>query len=94
MVHYLRTENNRTIIECEVTQKDLSSYVSIPEYSNLLINSEDGNTLIWDFDELHNIRSWWWEKEEDSGDCKSCDDFVGEQYRRVGKKYNLNYITD
>ena len=43
MVHFLRTEKNITIIECEAWQGDLSAATNINEYSKMLlwIHSED-----------------------------------------------------
>jgi len=91
MIHYLRTKNNRTIIECEVTHNDLHSYIDVEQYSKILIESDKKNVIVWDFDELHNIRRIWFENEDDS---TGINDFVSNEYRRVAKKYDLNYITD
>lgn len=96
MTHYLRNENNRTIIECETFKKlkedyDLSSNIDVAEYSDLLyFNQDKFNEIKWDFDSLHNIRREWFEGFNEG----SMDDFVKEYYTRVAKKYNLNYITD
>jgi hypothetical protein len=43
---------------------------------------------------LDQIRGWWWEGAEDSGDYESIDDFVKEKFIAVAKKYDLNYVTD
>ena len=92
MIHFLRDAKNRTIIECEVYGDDLSSAISIPEYSYLLLESNDPNTLMWDFDELDNLRRIWFEGAED--DYQSMNEFVIQYYSRVAKKHNLNYVTD
>ena len=96
MVHYLRDERNRTIIECETFNKlsenpDLSSSIDVAEYSDLLyFNQDKFNEIKWDFDLLHNIRRDWFEGFNEG----SIDNFVKDYYSRVAKKYNLNYITD
>lgn len=96
MVHYLRDERNRTIIECETfnklgKDKDLSSSIDVAEYSDLLhFNQDKFNEIKWDFDSLHNIRRDWF---EGFHEC-SMEEYVKNQYSRVAKKYNLNYITD
>jgi len=94
MVHFLRTKDNKTIIECEVTKDDLSSALDVSEYSNLLLSNDNKDNLIDDFSDLDDIRGWWWEKEEMMGDWKSIDEFVSHHYKIVALKYNLNYITD
>lgn len=96
MVHYLRNEKNRTIIECETFNKlkedsDLSSIIDVSEYSDLLyMNLDKLNTIKWDFDSLHNIRTEWFEGFHE----ESMDNFVKDNYSRIAKKYNLNYIID
>ncbi len=97
MVHFLRNENNRTIIECEVYKDDLSAGTSIENYSTMLIdlhNKDLHHPFISDISQLDQIRGWWWEMAKDSGDYKSIDDFVKEKFMEVAKKYDLNYVTD
>lgn len=96
MVHFLRTQKNRTIIECEVYTDDLSSAMYIEEYSMMLINLHN-NDLHYPFiraiSDLNEIRGLWWEQAEDSGKYSSIDEFVQEKYLEVAKAYNLNYVT-
>jgi hypothetical protein len=91
MIHYLRDDKNKTIIECDVHTNNIRSYLSIPEYSQLLLKSDNPNILILDLDELDNLRRIWFEGSQD--DYPSIDKFVTEYYSRVAKKYNLIYIT-
>lgn len=93
MVHFLRNNINRTVIECQVTKTDLSSAVDIFQYSNMLLGSDFQDTLIKDIGVLNEIRGTWWEHEKDFGDWKSIDDFVASEFKRVAKAYHLNYIT-
>jgi hypothetical protein len=99
MIHYLRTSNNRTIIECEVTKEDLSCSVNILEYSRMLLNLNEANkgyakSFLNDIDSLSDIRGLWWEREQDFGDWKSTDEFVKSQFNEVAKRWGLSYITD
>ncbi len=97
MVHFLRNENNRTIIECEVYKDDLSAGTNIENYSAMLIelhNKDLHHPFISDISQLDQIRGWWWEMAKDSGNYKSIDDFVKEKFMEVAKKYDLNYVTD
>ncbi len=97
MVHFLRNESNRTIIECEVYKDDLSAGTNIENYSAMLIelhNKDLHHPFISDISQLDQIRGWWWEMAKDSGNYKSIDDFVKEKFMEVAKKYDLNYVTD
>ena len=94
MIHFLRNEKNRTIIECSVYNDDLSAATVITEYSEMLLNVEDKKSFIEDISALDEIRGWWWEKEMDFGDWKNIDDFVGSKFKEVARQWNLNYVTD
>lgn len=95
MVHFLRTTDNRTIIECEVYNNDLSAAVNIHEYSKMLIdlhNKDLHHPFIKTMSDLSEIRGWWWEMARTS--YSSIDEFVADQFKQVAIEYNLNYITD
>ena len=97
MIHFLRNQRNQTIIECEVYNDDLSTGTNIENYSMMLIdlhNKDLHYKFISDISQLDEIRGWWWEMAEDSGNYKSIDDFVKEKFIEVAKKYDLNYVTD
>lgn len=97
MIHFLRNKQNRTIIECEVYNNDLSAATNIEEYSKMLIdlhNKDLHYPFIKSISDLDEIRGWWWEQAEDSGEYKSIDDFVKEKFLEVSEKHNLNYVTD
>jgi hypothetical protein len=93
MVHFLRNKENRTIIECEVYNDDLSSSVDIREYTKMFLLLLD-NTFMESIAELDEIRGWWWEQAKDSGEYKTIDEFVKEKYLWVAKEFDLNYVTD
>jgi hypothetical protein len=97
MVHFLRNDKNRTIIECEVYNDDLSSSTNIEEYSKMLMDlhrKDLHQVFIQSISDLDEIRGWWWEQAKDSDDYKTIDDFVKEKFLNVAKKFKLNYVTD
>lgn len=97
MIHFLRNEKRRTIIECEVSNNDLSTSINIEEYSKMLIDLHNNHLhlpFMRKFSELDEIRACWWEQAKDSGEYKSIDDFVKEKFLEVARKYNLFYVTD
>jgi hypothetical protein len=96
MVHFLRNKKNNTIIECEVYTHDLSSVVSILEYSELLLSLPNEKQLefVNDINELAEIRGWWWEKEEMFGDWDSINEFVAQTFINFSKKWDLYYVTN
>lgn len=93
MVHFLRNNINRTVIECQVTKTDLSSAVDIFHYSNELLGSENQDKLIADIANLNEIRGTWWEREKDFGDWKTIDEFVASEFKKVAKRHRLAYVT-
>lgn len=95
MVHFLR-KNYKPIIECEVYD-DLSISVYVKEYSKTLLDlyKEDlHDSFIESISYLNELRGAWWEKDKNSGNYLSADDFVKEKFLEVANKYNLNYIID
>ena len=97
MIHFLRNDKNRTIIECEVYNDDLSSSTNIEEYSKMLLDLHHKDLhymFIQAISDLDEIRGWWWEQGNESDDYESIDDFVKEKFMSVAKKFKLNYVTD
>jgi len=97
MVHFLKNDKNRTIIECEVYDDDLDSSANIEEYSKMLLDLHRKDlhlVFIQAISDLDEIRGWWWEQGKESDDYESIDDFVKEKFLSVAKKFKLNYVTD
>lgn len=92
MTHFIRTQKNKTIIECDASASDLSASVDILTYSEELLNAEDKNSFMNDFSDLSNIRGTWWESDPDDGE--SIDNFVKDSFIQITKQYNYNYVTD
>ena len=97
MVHFIRNAENRTIIECEVTSKDLSASVDILYYTEHYrsLYEKDISSAVLFMDkmcDISNIRSWWWDSEEDGGEWDSIDEFVKTKFREVAIIFELIYI--
>lgn len=81
MVHFLRNESNRTIIETSVYNNDLRTSTSIAYYTIKFVKIFEEEKIqainfSQDIDNLNEIRSLWWEKEMYFGNWKSIDEFV------------------
>ncbi len=94
MVHFLRDENNRTLIECETYDKDLSTVINVYNYSFYLLNKvapDDRVIFVASFDYLSEIRGAYFENDLDT---QTAQEFVAEEFKDMAKKWNLNYVTD
>lgn len=97
MIHFLRNKENKTIIECDVYNNDLSVATNIEEYSKMLIDLHNKHLhypFIKSISYLDEIRGLWWEQVEYSGKYESIDEFVKEKFLEVAEKYNLNYVNN
>jgi hypothetical protein len=99
MTHYLRTSENKTIIECDVNGDDLSTCIHVWNYSSILLDLSESNrsyarSFAREFDDLSEIRGLWWEREKEFGDWNSVDEFIKSKFHQVSKIWGLNYITD
>lgn len=95
MIHFLRTKDNKTIISCDVSSKDLHSSVDLENYSMYLLSLQvERKQFIIQLSELSEIRGWWWEHEKDFGDWKNIDAFVKAKYREIAEYWDLYYVTD
>jgi hypothetical protein len=94
MVHFLREQNNRTIIECEVYDSDLSASVDLEEYSLYLLDKvapSKREEFINDMNYLNEIRRAWW---EDDPGVQTPEEFVTEIFINMSKKWDFYYVTD
>ena len=95
----LRLYIHNTIVDIEVTKDDVRSVVVIPAYSKLLLaQPEDGREdLITIFDQLQELRGWYWEK------FRHCVGLPTQQQtiegikcilEPIAAKYSLHIVTD
>lgn len=104
MTHYIR-RNGKTLVDCDASKDDLSITIIIEEYSKLLlaVHSEllfgkgklpKLQEFIHDFDDLQELRAEWFETPDTIKTDKSPDALAARRLKEIGKKYDLQYITD
>jgi hypothetical protein len=104
MTIYLRTENNNTILDLEVWRAkegniDVRGGVPIREYSKLLLANQDKAQLAIDgFDDVDNIRRWYWEVYNESYPNHSMNELMQEIrvvfLEPLCKQFNLSIVID
>ncbi len=108
MTIYLRTKENKTVVDMEVSETmfgtDISVAVIISEYSKILLESCKRTydwlpeSVIEDFTEIDEIRGWFWEIYMENLDgtpsFKDATDAIIEKLRPIAEKYELSIITD
>lgn len=108
MTHYLRNQNNQSILDLELYVKkeegrqfvELSSSVIIKPYSKLLLdNPTRQDEIIEAFSELSEMRGWLWESyfmggNNDPEKYKDVRKVVSEWLQKVAKEFDLYYVTD
>ena len=92
MTHFLRTKDNKSIVDIDAWKDDLSAVVIIDEYSKFLLdNLNRKEEIIEDFYLLSEIRG---EYHETPNQTETPDELVGRRVKEIGKKYDLAYVTD
>jgi len=104
MTIYLRDENNNSLLDLEVWRAkegnlDVKGGVPILEYSKLLLaNQENAQQVIDAFDDLDNIRRWYWEIYNESYPNHSMHELLQEIrvvfLEPVCKQFNLSIVID
>lgn len=92
MIHFLR-QNGNTIVDIEVTEKNIYVFIDIQYYSIFLLNNhfEKQVEIIADFSNLQELRGIYFESIQPK---ISMDNFVRECLKPLAQKYNLQYVTD
>lgn len=96
MIHYIRTENNKTIVDTETINNDIHIGIIIGSFAKMLLETEESkrNEFIKDFDNLQDIREEWNGRQRIREEYKNADEFVTLRFQNISKKWNLRYITD
>lgn len=99
MIHFIKTKQNKTIIECEVAKQDLSAVVNIYNYSMELGQmGHRSMEYIVDFDTLSKIRSTFWEQVPKPSNTPpekdAIEEFVKLKFIDICKKYGYLYKAD
>ena len=104
MTHYLRTQNNKTVVDVETSwpsggDGNIQSVVIIEEYTKILLSTNQTRLAgrqkqcIEDFTNLQNLRGEWFETP--LAEMKeSPDEFVTRRFREIGKRWDLHHVTD
>lgn len=97
--YFLRDKFNQTIVDCEVSKKDVHCAINISNYTKFYTSLYDEDEAIAlgfrdDIDEISEIRGWWWEREEDDPKWKSIDEFVDSVFSDTAEHWQLNYVKD
>lgn len=101
MIYFLRDKKNRTILDCEVYEKDgrpeICSTIIITPYSDYLLSHSRQSDVIQTFDRLSQLRGWLWEKAEMEGitDIKQIREAIEADIKAVAKRLpDLHFVTD
>lgn len=99
---YLKNNDCKTLIEIEIISrdnriKDILSTIHLAPYSELLLQQEDKNDVIEDFEFLMNLRKWLCEGMYHRVDYSYSMELLREILDNICKKYDLfiyyNYYT-
>lgn len=99
MVHYLKNEQNNTILDCSVKKDDLKSNINILNYTNKLLqlyiqSNYNANDFASDISNLLDIRTNWLKIEKKSSNWSSVDEFVSNELEKISKKWGLRYSSE
>jgi hypothetical protein len=96
MTHYIRTKDNKTIVDLdERGGDDFNTVVCIQEYTIFLLNLSpiEQMEFMLDMDFLQELRGYWFEVVEPKGDI-SMRDCITLKFVEIIKRWDLCYITD
>lgn len=95
MIHYLRNENNVTIVDIETTKDDIHCVVIIDTFSEKLLEQKYINRSLFvnDVNNIQEIRAEWFEKLEIGGK-QTPHELAKYRCIELAKKWNLNYVVD
>lgn len=92
MIHFIRDENNNTIVDCESLKDDLRVSIDIFYYSIFLLSSDNQPDVINDFNEVSELRGAWFET--DAHQKYTPAEFARKILPIYAKKHNLYYVED
>lgn len=108
MTIYLRTQENKTLLEIEVWVKtednysfvELSVVVNIKNYSDFLLSNLDKqDAIVDDFQDMSELRGWLWEvyfmsKDNVPSEIHGVVKELNEYLQSIAQYYGLALITD
>lgn len=99
MTHYLRNDNNDTIIEVDTSSNDLSAAVNVLVYSKKLLDfymalgPVTAGRFACRIDDLSEIRGMWFERVEPER-VVTMEEFVEQMMLSTAKSFDCYYVTD
>lgn len=101
MIHFLKNNRNKTIIECESVEEaeDLFSSIYLINYTNdfveqLGINKKRANEFMLGVSGLDSLRNLWWTTESENERWENMDHFIRHHYESFAQKMGLKYTTE
>ena len=93
MTHYLRNNDNKTVVDVQTTQVDIRCVIVIKEYSALLLAFGFGDPyeFIDDMSQLQELRGEWFENPNQK---ETPDEFVEKRLKAIAEKWDMVYATD
>lgn len=104
MIHFIRNENNDTIVDVDATEDDIHVVVLILGYTRLLLDRfvttsrlvtprarHSQTELVNDFASLQELRAEYFETNYDK---ETTDELAERRLREIAEKYGLGYVTD
>jgi hypothetical protein len=102
MIHFLKNNKGKTIIECESMYgdlEDLFSSIYLINYTNdfmeqYSLNKKRANDFMLGISNLDALRNLWWETECENEKWDSLDHFIRHHYTSLAQKIGLKYSND
>lgn len=99
MIHFLRTENNKTVVDATAGKDDLSVTVMIEPYTKLvMLHNDKWHQLSSDFHALQELRGEYFEHpsmtKANGTHPETPDKFVARRLKEIGGRWHLRHVTD
>jgi hypothetical protein len=102
MILFLRDKRNKSILDLEVISdtnakiKDIHAVVCIEPYSGFLLrNLPRAQEIVKDFEELSELRGWYWEGQVYKDDSSTAVlELLRARLQAIARKYSLRYVED
>lgn len=94
MIHFLRNQNNQTIIEAEAWDKDFHTSIDLIIYSNELLSLESldlQKEWVMNIYYAYDLREIYWNLTQQE---EPLEEYVAKHYKELAAKWNLIYTVD
>jgi hypothetical protein len=92
-IHFLRDEENKTIVDIEAMDDDIRCAVDVEKYTVFLLNLNPLDYRAWmkDVSLIQEIRGYYHEGNEEG---LSSDEFAAKWCEEFSRKWKLRYVVD